>query len=126
MFTTRFHSMRLSHFKTIQYSWQFQKYRLKSYRGGSFNETFFDEGIISDAHASVWGLFLTDGCLYNQVSQSGTAYPYLYWRAKYDSFLMLDKIRGIMQSTHRLNFDVDKHGYIFCAMSWNAGNAWKG
>eukprot|EP01083_Nonionella_stella_P127067 384863_1 len=110
-------------------SWQLQIRRHKSYRGGSFNETFFDDGIISDEHASVWGLFLTDGCLQNKrtIYRNKTyEYPCLSWVAKYDSYLMLDKIRTIMNSTHTLNFDVNKHGHIFCDMVWNAGNAWKG
>eukprot|EP01083_Nonionella_stella_P230097 813766_1 len=111
-------------------SWQLQIRRHKSYRGGSFNETFFDDGIISDEHASVWGLFLTDGCLHNSrvKSKCGTKmyeYPRLSWQAKYDSYLMLDKIRTIMDSTHTLNFDVNKQGSISCGTRWNAGNAWK-
>eukprot|EP01083_Nonionella_stella_P230098 813768_1 len=114
--------------RTTTYPWQLQILRHKSYRGGSFNETFFDDGIISDEHASVWGLFLTDGCLHNQRVKSGNKmyeYQCLRWLAKYDSYLMLDKIRDIMESTHTLNFDVNKKGNVFCDMYWNAGHASK-
>eukprot|EP01083_Nonionella_stella_P080930 222639_1 len=115
--------------KTAPYTLQLQILRHKSRRSYSFDETFFDDGIISDAHASVWGLFLTDGCLANKSIPSGKKirkYPYLCWKAKYDSYVMLDKIRNIMESTHTLNFDVDKYGYIFCHMSWRTLTAWKG
>eukprot|EP01084_Bolivina_argentea_P195191 334915_1 len=72
-------------------------FNLSIRRKHSINHSFLDNGLISHQHAWFWGMLLTDG----NISRYS-----LRWNQKYDSYLLLDSIRTVIQSTHPIAFEV--------------------